>query len=156
MKKIYKKKLVKEQAKEDIDRFERILSRISRNDNIFELTSGNLDEFINGGGERLIFFLDNPIKRREVVDLAVLIPDLSKLTGREVKSGFLREEFSKDLITKYAINFLPAILFLRNGGYLGVISGLKNWGEYQELISEIINLEVSNLPKKTINIQTIN
>lgn len=152
-------KFVKNQEQESITRFEKIISRITRENNFKLLNATSIEAFINSSGETLIFFLDNPIKRAEAVDLAVLIPELVTLTQRLVNVGILcpipganpnksasDPQTIKTIMNKFVINRLPSILFLRDGGYLGSIIGLKNWSEYQSEISQIINNPVSEPP----------
>lgn len=146
----------KTQALETQNRFNKILERVSSSANIADLNNESFASFIKTEVDTLIFFLDDPVRRPEAMDLAVLIPDIKTLCAKEVTCGFLRAESSRQLMPKYGINKLPCILLLRNSEYVGVIIGLKNWNEYQEEITALLAKPTSKAPSIGIAVTTIN
>jgi hydrogenase-1 operon protein HyaE len=51
-------------------------------------------------------------------------------------------EAEKELQRLYGFGAWPALVFLRDGGYLGTITGIQNWSEYLRDIRELMNGEI--------------
>jgi hydrogenase-1 operon protein HyaE len=55
-------------------------------------------------------------------------------------------EAEKPLQQHYGFTAWPALVFLRDGGYLGTITGIQNWSEYLQDIGNLMAAEVKQAP----------
>ena len=108
----------------------------------------NLDthaEFIARPGVNVLFFAGDPKKFRDTTDVAVVLPELDKAFEGKLRPGVVAESAQRQLQLHYGFSAWPALVFVRAGGYLGAITGIQNWSEYLQEISELIVAEVKPL-----------
>jgi hydrogenase-1 operon protein HyaE len=111
-----------------------------------EVTGRTHEDFINGPGLRVLFFAGDPDRYRETNDVAVVLPELAKAFGGQIHPGVVAASDERELQKHYGFTAWPALVFLRGGGYLGAITGIKNWSEYLEEISELFTAEPRRPP----------
>lgn len=111
-----------------------------------EVTLETHDTFINQPGIRVLFFAGDPKRFRESTDVAVVLPELAKAFQGALNPGVVAVEAEKTLQHHYGFTAWPALVFLSGGGYLGAITGIQNWAEYLQDISELVTAGVRPLP----------
>lgn len=97
---------------------------------LVQLDAAAFDGFAAGPGERVILFAEDPARVPESWDALVVLPELLKLQPGRLKAGVPDLAAARQYAPRFGITRLPALLFLRNGAYVGVIEGLRDWGEY--------------------------
>jgi len=110
------------------------------------VTTGNVDDFLHGNDYSVLFFSENPKNFPESNDVAVILPELMRAFGHRIAVGVVERDSERPLQAKYRFRGFPALVFLKQDGYLDVITKVRNWSEYTEEISRILKLEVSEPP----------
>ncbi|MEO8509022.1 MAG: hydrogenase [Betaproteobacteria bacterium] len=86
--------------------------------------------FTERSGHALLLFLEDPIRYRETLDLAVIAPQLARAFPGRFDVGVLLPESARREAVRYGFRRWPALVMLRDGKYVGAIDGLRNWDEY--------------------------
>ncbi|PIV76734.1 MAG: hydrogenase, partial [Rhodocyclales bacterium CG17_big_fil_post_rev_8_21_14_2_50_68_7] len=53
---------------------------------------------------------------------------------------------ARRLAPRYGFGIWPALVFLRDGGYVGVIEGMRNWQEYRREVAAMLDRPVRRAP----------
>lgn len=123
-----------------------LLDKLAANHGLADLDQAGFDAFIQAAGDTVILLVDEPDRVPESWDLAVIFPDLLKAAGITLRAGLLRPEQAAKIQPRFAINRMPALLLLRDGGYVGVIEGLRDWGDFVAVLRETLQRPVSRAP----------
>ena len=90
-------------------------------------------------GTHALFFPGDALRYPESRDLAVILPELvEKFQGR-FSLVLVDESAEKRLQAKFGFSAWPATVFIRDGKYLGALTGLCDWSEFVEKISLILD-----------------
>lgn len=121
-----------------------------------EITPENHDDFVQQPGISVLFFAGDPKQHRESTDVAIILPELIQAFDGGLKPGVVAgfPKIGRELQRLYGFNAWPALVFLKNGGYLGVITRVQNWAEYLETIAELITRQPSRAPGFKIPVVT--
>lgn len=112
------------------------------------------DEFVADPAVNVLFFAGEPKKFGETVDVAVVLPEIVSAFNGQLRPAVVTREAEKELQKKYGFREWPSLVFVRGGGYLGVISRIRNWQEYLEEINEILRSEPRRPPGFKIPVVT--
>jgi hydrogenase-1 operon protein HyaE len=107
-----------------------------------EVTLETHQAFISQPGVTVLFFAGDPNRFRDTTDVAVVLPELVKAFNGGLQPGVVAADAGQTLQRHYGFTAWPALVFLRDGGYLGDITGIQNWSEYLHDIGELITAEV--------------
>ncbi|MFA5983707.1 MAG: hydrogenase [Methylococcaceae bacterium] len=110
------------------------------------LDADNFDHFVYGNDTVLLFFSNDPVQFPESNDVAVILPELLKTFSGRMQAGVISKAIERELQARYHFTSWPALVFLRGGEYLGVVTGIKNWQEYIVEIGQVLAAEVSSPP----------
>lgn len=94
------------------------------------LDQAGFDAFTGGAGDRVVLFVEDPVRVPESWDALVLLPELLKSQPGRLAAGLLDIASARQLAPRYGIVRFPVLLFLRSGGYVGAIEGLRDWDVY--------------------------
>lgn len=111
-----------------------------------EVTLDSHEEFIKQPGISVLFFAGDPKSFRETTDVAVVLPELINAFQGLLKPGVIAAEAERELQRHYGFPTWPALVFLRDGGYLGAIDRIQNWSEYLQQIDELTRSETKRPP----------
>ena len=111
-----------------------------------EITIETHDEFINQPGITVLFLAGDAKTVRDTTDVAVVLPELVKTYQGRLIPGVVAADAERELHRHYGCAAWPALVFLRDGGYLGAITRIQNWSEYLRDISTLIESEVRRPP----------
>jgi hydrogenase-1 operon protein HyaE len=100
--------------------------------------AGNIDAFADAPGLALLLFLEDPLRVRETLDLAVIVPEIVRTLADPLRVGVLLPEAARQLHARYGFRRWPAIVVLRDGDYLGAVDGLRAWNEYTGVVSALL------------------
>jgi len=107
-----------------------------------EVTLETHQAFVSQPGVTVLFFAGDPNRFRDTTDVAVVLPELVKAFGGKLQPGVVAADAGQTLQRYYGFTAWPTLVFLRDGGYLGNITGIQNWSEYLHDIGELITAEV--------------
>jgi len=105
----------------------------------------NLDEIASSTECLVLFFTEDPKRFPETNDVAVVLPELVKAFPRLTPAVVARGD-EKILQNRYGFTSWPALVFLRRGGYLGVITGIQDWQVYLQRITRLLDSEPTRPP----------
>jgi hydrogenase-1 operon protein HyaE len=114
------------------------------------LTEDSVDEFLQAHDDVVLFFSENPQHFPESNDVAVILPQLMAQFGDRLIPGVVAEAAERALHKRYGFNKWPALVFLRRGDYLGVITGMQNWTEFQAEFERILAASPGKAPEFAI------
>jgi len=100
--------------------------------------AANIDAFADAPGHALLLFIDDPVRLRETLDLAVIVPEIARAFAGRFRVGVLLPEAARALHTRYGFRRWPAIVVLRDGDYVGAVDGLRDWSEYVDAMNELL------------------
>ena len=86
--------------------------------------------FTQREGRTLLVFLEDPVRYRETLDLAVIVPELALAFPGRFAVGVLLPDDARREAVRYGFRRWPALVMLADGKYVGAIVGLRNWDEY--------------------------
>lgn len=109
------------------------------------LTPAAVDAFI-ASGETFLLFADDPLRYAECWDAAVILPEVLKTLPRPVRAGFLLGAEARQVQKRYGFSVWPALVVLRDGGYVGTLEGMLDWAEYQQTVNALLARPVSRPP----------
>lgn len=94
------------------------------------VTTENFGAFTGHPGRALLLFLEDPVRYRETLDLAVIVPELARAFAGRFAVGVLLPEDARREAVRYGFRRWPAFVMLADGRYVGAVDGLRNWDEY--------------------------
>ena len=106
----------------------------------------NVDNFLQEHEYAVLFFTENPKNFPESNDVAVILPELMQAFGGRIAVGVVGRDCERPLQARFRFKGYPALVFLRSGGYLDVITKVHNWSEYTEEVDRILKLEAGEPP----------
>ena len=120
------------------------------------LDRDGFDSFVAAPGASLVLFAEELEKIPETWDLTIILPEIVATLELPVRVGILTPETARWLAPRYGIRIWPALLALRDGGYLGTLEGLKDWSAYSRSIPELLAAETSRPPSLVIPLHQAN
>jgi len=111
-----------------------------------EVTLESHQDFVNGPGVVVLFFAGDPKRFRDTTDVAVVLPELVKAFKGSLNPGVVASQAEQALQRHYGFAVWPALVFLRDGGYLGAITGIQNWAEYLRDIGQLMTADTRSPP----------
>jgi hydrogenase-1 operon protein HyaE len=114
------------------------------------LDEAGFDAFLAAPGEAALFFTEDPVRFKEVLDVAVIAPELAAAATRRFRIGVLPPPLANAKAATYGVRRWPALVFLRAGQWLGNIEGLRDWNDYLAAVNELVEGETRPLPPRVI------
>ncbi len=111
-----------------------------------EISLDSLDGFVKTPGEGVLFFAGDPKKFRETNDVAVILPELVQAFRGRLRPAVVARSAEVELQMHYGFKVWPALVFIRDGGYLGCITGVQNWDDYLQEINKLLAAEPTKPP----------
>jgi hydrogenase-1 operon protein HyaE len=105
-----------------------------------------LDAFVAAPGPALLFFSEDPVQYRETLDLCVVLPEIAGALGGRFRIGVLLPAAARAAAPRYGFRRWPALVMLRDGGYVGAIDGLRNWDDYLAETARLLEAPVVRPP----------
>ena len=104
-----------------------------------------LEAFIQAPGPCVLFLTEDPARFNEVNDVAVVLPELLKVFP-QVRAGVVARPAEKALQKRYGFSTWPALVLLRDGGWLGTLTGMHDWEVYLTRVGQLLDGPVSRPP----------
>ena len=122
------------------------LSRLVSVRDVAEVGLAEYEDFVGGSGNSLLFFAGDPERYPESLDVAAVLPELMKAFPNQFRVGLVRAEAAVALQVKFGFGVWPALVFLRDGAYLGVLTGMRDWDDYLREIPALLAAPPSRPP----------
>ena len=110
------------------------------------LTADNVADWAAGGGDRVILLAGDPVRFPEALDLAVVLPELRQHFAQRFAIGVATREHEDAIAKRYGSIRWPALVFVRDGQYVTVLSGMLDWQVYVERVGEALAMPASRAP----------
>jgi hydrogenase-1 operon protein HyaE len=114
-----------------------LLERLTAELGYAAIDDGNHDAFVQQPGACVLFFAGDPQRFRDTTDVAVILPELVKQFP-QLQPGVVTAKSEDVLQARYRFKKWPALVFLRDGAYLGAISGVQDWADYLQKIEQLL------------------
>jgi hydrogenase-1 operon protein HyaE len=103
-----------------------------------QLDAENYAAFAAAPGHALVLFTEDPVRYKETLDLAVIVPELARAFPGRFRVGVLLPDAARVLHVKYGFRRWPAFVILQDGAYVGAVDGLRNWDQYVEELAALL------------------
>ena len=127
-----------------------LVTRLVEQQGASRLDAEGFDAFVAQPGETALFFTEDPQRFKEVLDLAVIVPEIRRAAVRPFRIGVLPPPLANAKASTWGVRRWPALVFLRDGQWLGNIEGLHEWSDFVALADELLRAAPRALPPKTI------
>jgi hydrogenase-1 operon protein HyaE len=103
----------------------------------FQRVEGDSPTFPAGLAALLV--TEDPQRNLEVLDACVILPEALKPLGEQVARLVAGPDTAPALMQQYGIARAPAVVFLRDGHYIGSLNGIRDWNEYQAELDRLLS-----------------
>ena len=135
--------------------FSGLLDKLVAKHGIPELDQAGFQAFMDTPGNGVALLTEEPDTAPENWDMAVVFPELLAVIGANMRAAVLRPESARALQTRFGLGRLPALLFVRDGGYVGAIEGLRDWSEFVAECAGMLQKQVSRAPSVGIAVSAV-
>ena len=104
-----------------------------------------LDDFA-ASGDVVVLLMDSPRRCPEAWDLAVVLPELLAAWAPDMRAGVADPGESAAIAARHGIARFPALLFLRDGGHVGALEGMRDWSGFAAGFARMRETPVSRAP----------
>ncbi len=106
----------------------------------------SLDHLTRDETFSMVYFAGDADRLMESDDVSVILPELDKVFQGTIRPFVVARGSERDLQRRFRFNSFPCLVFLREGDYLGVIQGVRDWADYLKEIPEMLRREPSDPP----------
>jgi hydrogenase-1 operon protein HyaE len=105
-----------------------------------------LTGFLAERGDRVLFFHGDPVRFPEVLDVAVVLPELQRSFAGRFEVGVVPRSDEDAVARRFGANRWPSLLFLRDGQYVTLLAGMHDWTDFVAKVAEALALPVGRAP----------
>jgi hydrogenase-1 operon protein HyaE len=131
-----------------------LLARLFSRHGCTEVSVENIDAFVEHPGHAMLVFTEDPLRLRETLDLAVIVPELMRAYPGRFRVGVLMPESARQLQARYGFRRWPALVVLNDGKHVGAVDGLRNWDEYVKELARLLEAAPQRPPTIGIPVKT--
>lgn len=113
----------------------------------------NWEEFLKLPGLSMALFIEDPNRMKETMDALVIAPELARSCLLIKNKAVVGPPNARKMAVQYGFKRWPALVFFRDGKYLGAVDGLRLWAQLVEEVDEIIRSEPTYPPSIGIPIR---
>jgi hydrogenase-1 operon protein HyaE len=118
-----------------------LLRRLYAHPGFTAVDAATHDAFVSSPEACVLFFAGDPRQHRETNDVAVVLPELVSAFSHRFRVGLITPDAEQALQRRYGFAAWPSLVFVRGGGYLGVITGMRDWGDYLRAVERLLSAE---------------
>lgn len=112
------------------------------------LSADTLEAFVMAPGNAVIFAAGDFNRLDEVADVAVVLPELMAAFPDTFRVGVTRDRETEMAVQRmYRFNAFPALVFTRDGGWLGTIQRMQDWTDYLRDVHGFLAAEPQDPPR---------
>ncbi len=115
-----------------------LLGRLVRDCGVPEVDAAGIDAFLATPGDAVLFFSENPLQYPESADVAVVLPELLGAFPGRLRAALVARASERELQKRFGFARWPALVFLRDGDYVGAITGIHDWDVYLEKVESLL------------------
>ena len=112
-----------------------------------------LDAFVAQPGATVLAFTEDPVRYRETLDLAVIVPELARAFAGRFRVGVLFAHEARACQPRFGFRRWPALVVLRDGAYVGAIDGLREWAQYVAEMEHLLRAPATRAPTIGVRVQ---
>ena len=112
-------------------------------------------QFLQKPGLSMVVFIEDPNRMKETMDALVIAPELAKSCGLIEHKAVVGPPNARKLAVTYGFKRWPALVFFRDGKYLGAVDGLRLWADLVREADEIMHSEPHYPPSVDIPVRSI-
>lgn len=113
------------------------------------------EEFLKKNGLSMVVFVEDPNRMKETMDALVIAPELAKSCGLIEHKAIVGPPNARKLAVTYGFKRWPAIVFFRDGKYLGAVDGLRLWADLVREADEIMRSKPHYPPSVGIPVRSV-
>ena len=118
------------------------------------LDTDTFDAFAAAHEHAVAFFTEDPRAFTESSDVAVILPELMRVYGHRLAAGVVDRGAERALHRRFRFRTWPALVFLRRGAYVGVITGVQDWTVFLEEFERLLAAGPVAPPRADIPVTT--
>lgn len=123
-----------------------LVDRLAQMPGSCAVTQAALADFLSLPGEQVLFFSGDPVRFPEGLDVAVVLPELRAAFQGRLQIGVVPRDDETALARRFGVVHWPSLVFLREGQYLGCISGMKDWDDYLQAVAAVLAAAPTRAP----------
>jgi len=127
-----------------------LIERLLAHPAAMAVSADTLDAFLALPGDAVLFLWAQPARHPEVLDVAVVLPELLAHFSRDgaarFRIGVVDEASERVLGHRYGMQRRPALVFLRDGRYVATVQGMQDWQVFVDRIAEVLVTPPSRAP----------
>lgn len=123
-----------------------LIERLFATHGYANVDAAGLDAFAAAPGHALLFFSEDPVQYRETLDVCVILPEIASAFAGRFRIGVLLPAVARTVAPRYGFRRWPALVMLRDGGYVGAIDGLRNWDDYLAETARLLEAPIARPP----------
>ncbi len=127
-----------------------LVTRLVDRHGAVRLDEATLEAFVAAPGEAALFLTEDPVRFREVLDVAVILPELAAAAARPFRIGVLPPALANARAATWGVRRWPALVFVRAGAWLGNVEGLRDWRDYLDEVDTLLAGPERPLPARVI------
>lgn len=108
--------------------------------------AAGLETFLARGGEQVLFFHGDPVRFPEVLDVAVVLPELRRHFRERFEIGVVARADEDALAKRYGVVHWPSLVFLRDGRFVDTVHGMLDWDAYLQRLQQVFEKPASRPP----------
>jgi hydrogenase-1 operon protein HyaE len=113
----------------------------------------SIDAWSAQGGDRVVLFAGDPVRFPEGQDVAAVLPELMRSFPTRFEVAVVPRDLEDKVARRFGSQRWPTLLFLRDGGYVGTVSGMHDWDVFLQRIEAALASPVGRAP--TIGIPVV-
>ena len=129
-----------------LDKLDAALRRLVERHAFSRLADADAFDGLALDGLAVLLLTDDPQRSPESLDVAVVLPEALRALGVTASGLAAGADLSPALARRFGVNRYPAAVVLRDGDYLGAISGILDWSPFVTELARISALAPSRPP----------
>lgn len=130
-----------------LDKLDAALKRLTERNGFVRLADeAALDAALDAGGFAVLLLTDDPQRSPESLDVAVVLPEALRAIGAPARGLAADAVLSPALARRFGVNRYPAVVVLRDGAYLGALTGILDWSPFVTELARLCTLAPSRPP----------
>lgn len=122
------------------------IERLSVQHGFVRIDAGGIDGFAHAPGDSLVLMTHDPVRVPETLDVVVVLPEVLKAFPARFRCAVLDPEQSQIAKTRFGITRWPALLFQRDGHYVGAIEGMRDWSDFVAEVGVMLDKPTGRAP----------
>jgi hydrogenase-1 operon protein HyaE len=103
----------------------------------------DVDAFVGASGVHVLFVPGDPQRNLETPDVAVILPELEMAFQGRFDCAVVGETVDEAVRESTKVFKTPSLIFFRDGQMIGALPKVRDWAEYVERITQVLNLSVA-------------